>query len=456
MFKGTPARHNVCLMTTPPDELSTVAHARFDPSDAPEASFVVTVADGPDRGQSLLVDGSAPAGALIGTSPSCGLKLSDRSVSRRHVGLEVDRDRLRVTDLHSTNGTFVGEVQVTGALLRGGESLRVGATTLHVQRQQATQTTLPSATAFGLLRGASREMRRLYPLCERLAKSMVPVIIEGETGTGKEVLAESLHLQGPRAQGPFEVFDCTAVSETLVESELFGHEKGAFTGAVGTRKGVFERAHGGTLFIDEIGDLAPSMQPKLLRAIERSEIRRVGGDKWQRVDVRILAATRRNLDDEVEQGRFREDLFHRLAVTRIELPPLRARRGDVPMLVRSFCVDLAAPGAIIAPEVMARWERHDWPGNVRELRNAVARHLAIGDFDALPPTDPSHHTDIIEKVIAAGLPLPRAREQVVELFERRYLDAVLARHGGNVSQAAEASGIARRYFQILRAKLRSS
>ncbi len=442
-------------MKPSPDELATVSHSRFDPSEAPEASFTVTVADGADRGRSLVIDGSAPAALLIGTSPACALTLTDRGVSRRHVSLEIDRDRLVVTDLQSTNGTFVGEVQVTGAMVRGGELLRLGSTTLQVQRHDPTPTSLPTATSFGLLRGASREMRRLYPLCEKLAKSQVPVVIEGETGTGKEVLAESLHVQGPRASGPFEVFDCTTVSPTLVESEIFGHEKGAFTGANAARKGVFERANGGTLFIDEIGDLDPAMQPKLLRALERSEIRRVGGQTWVKVDVRVIAATRRNLDVEVERGRFRDDLFHRLAVSRIELPPLRARKGDVAMLVRAFCTEFAAPNVVIPPDVMARWERADWPGNVRELRNAVARHLALGDVEnhARSAEEPSTE-DVIDEVIAAQLPLPRARARVVEAFERRYLDAILSRHGGNVSKAAEASGIARRYFQILRARLK--
>lgn len=179
--------------------------------------------------------------------------------------------------------------------------------------------------SFGRLLGGSPAMRRLYPLCERLAGSTVPIVIEGETGTGKEQLAEALHEQSSRADKPFVILDCTTIAPNLIESELLGHEKGAFTGAMRTREGVFERANGGTLLIDEIGDLPLELQPKLLRAIERGVITRVGGSKPVVVDVRLLAATRRDLDREVQLGRFRDDLFHRIAVARVELPPLRER-----------------------------------------------------------------------------------------------------------------------------------
>jgi two-component system, NtrC family, response regulator HydG len=236
---------------------------------------------------------------------------------------------------------------------------------------------LAESVAFGTVAGASREMRRLYPLCERIANTLVPVVIEGETGTGKEVLAESLHATGPRAAGPFIVFDCTAVPSSLLESELFGHERGAFTGAVSQRKGVFEQADGGTLFIDEIGDLELSLQPKLLRALERSEVRRVGGDRWIRVDVRIVAATRRNLDALVEAGRFRDDLFHRLAVARIELPPLRARKGDVRVLAAQFCRGLGAPESAVGPEVLARWERHEASGIARRYFQVLKARMGL-------------------------------------------------------------------------------
>jgi transcriptional regulator with GAF, ATPase, and Fis domain len=420
----------------------------------PRAAFVLDVSRGPDQLCRVALDAHHPTPMLVGQSPACELRLTDPQISRRHASLEVVGDCLRLTDLGSTNGTFLGGLSIGEVYLRGGEVVRMGSTLLTVTRMPREEgPELPARTMFGRLIGASDEMRRLYPLCERLAASSVPVIIEGETGTGKEVLAESLHEQGPLSRQPFVVFDCTAVPPALVESELFGHVRGAFTGAVSARKGVFEQAEGGTLLIDEIGDLGLALQPKLLRAIERSEIRRVGGERPIHVHVRILAATRRDLDHEVQAGLFRDDLFHRLAVARIELPPLRKRRGDVTVLAKHFCVELGADGDELDRELLLRWGDYDWPGNVRELRNAVARHLALGD---LAPTEAgSVHTkegDFIAPVLAMDLPLSQAREIVVAEFERRYLARSLAKHNGVVTHAAKAAGIARRHFQRIRAR----
>jgi DNA-binding NtrC family response regulator len=289
------------------------------------------------------------------------------------------------------------------------------------------------------------------------------VVIEGETGTGKEALAESIHEMGPRAQGPFVVFDCTAVPPSLVEAELFGHERGAFTGATSARKGVFEQAHGGTLLIDEVGDLDLSLQPKLLRAIERFEVRRIGGDKWMRVDVRVLAATRRDLDREVQAGRFRDDLFHRLAVARIELPALRSRIGDVAVLATHFWQEMGGDARAIPRDLMQKWEDYDWPGNVRELKNTIARQLALGDLAdvrperaSLPPAPPpatgAPAQDAIDRFVDMGLPYPQARDRILDEFEQRFVARVLAMHGGDVARAAAASGIGRRYFQKLKAR----
>jgi two-component system, NtrC family, response regulator HydG len=434
-------------------ELTTLLQRRVDLTPPARGAFVLTLIEGPDPGRSFHLDDSHPSRMLVGQSPACDFQLEDREVSRRHAALELVGDRLRVTDLGSKNGTFVDRLQVAVAYLAGGERLRMGQSVLEVHYELGRSAPkLPTKTFFGRVVGASREMRRLYPLCEKLAGANVPVIIEGETGTGKEVLAESLHDEGVRAPGPFIVFDCTAVPPNLVESELFGHERGAFTGAVAARRGLFEQAEGGTLLIDEIGDLDPALQPKLLRAVERSEIRRVGGERPIKTDVRILAATRRDLDHEVQAGRFRDDLFHRLAVARIELPPLRARRGDVPVLVRHFCQELAGDLRALDASVLARWEDSAWPGNVRELKNAVARQLLLGElatFDTVLKAPPG---DLVERILALELPLTQARERLVEEFEQRYIERVLSQHGGVVSQAAKASGIARRHFQRLRAK----
>jgi two-component system, NtrC family, response regulator HydG len=452
----------------PGDDESDLATEQ-SPSIAPLSSaFVIQVMEGPDAGHGIAVDPRSPR-VLAGSSPACDLRLSDPLVSRRHAAFEVVGGRLRLTDLESTNGTHTQGIRILDVLLHGGERIRLGDTTLLVRAISPTgegrRAPVAAAHGFGRMVGASPEMQRLYPLCERLSQSDVPLVIEGETGTGKELLAEALHEASARSQGPFVVFDCTAVPQNLVESELFGHERGAFTGAVATRRGVFEQAHGGTLLIDEVGDLELGMQSRLLRAIERSEVRHVGGDRWIKVDVRVIAATRRDLDREIEAGRFRDDLFFRLAVARIELPPLRRRAGDIATLAKHFWRALGGGDAPLAYDLMARFEAYDWPGNVRELRNAIARRLALGDLAPPGPgmsdpveTEDRHGEaapqDPIEQVLALDLPLPRAREKIVAEFERRYIARVLAKHGGSAARAAAASGIARRYFNLLRAKTR--
>jgi DNA-binding NtrC family response regulator len=436
------------------DEPSTVVKPAAPALDDLVLAFVVDVVDGPDKGYRFAFDSTRPSGVLVGQSAACDVRLSDRQVSRRHAELDVTHKGLRLVDLDSTNGTFVGGLRVAEAYLVGGEVVRLGETALRVLRAlSSAKAETSAARSFGAMIGESPEMRRLYPLCQRLAQSDVPIVIEGETGTGKEVLAEALHQASGRAGGPFVVFDCTAVPPALLESALFGHEKGSFTGATAQRRGVFEQASGGTLFIDEIGELDLPLQPKLLRAIERGEVQRVGAAGWMRVDVRIVAATRRDLDREVQAGRFRDDLFFRLAVGRIELPPLRRRRGDVAVLARHFWRSIAGDARPVPPGLLERLEDYPWPGNVRELQNAIARHVAVGELPAVEAAPQvASGGDAIERVLAKDLPLPRARAEIVEAFERRYVERVLERHGGNVSRAAAASGIALRYFQLLRAK----
>ncbi len=453
-------------------DVSTVLRAAPRARSLTTPCFSVEIVEGPERGLAFTLDESRAARALIGTGPACDLRLTDPLVSRRHAAIDVSGEELRLVDIGSSNGTAVNGCRVKEAYLRGGELVHLGETSLLVSLVEAAASIeLSGATSFGRLVGSSVEMRRLYPLCERLAQGTVPILLEGETGTGKELLAEAIHAASPRANGPFIVFDCTAVPPTLVESELFGHERGAFTGAVSARRGVFEQAHGGTLFIDEIGDLDIALQPRLLRALQESSVRRVGGDKWLQVDVRVLAATRRNLDQEVAAGRFRDDLFFRLAVARIELPPLRERRGDVSVLAHHFWKVLGGKGAL-PYELLRRYEEYAWPGNVRELHNEVARRITMGDAELparrttqgpasapgsepAPPGslgDPRAPGDFIDEVVAQALPFPRARDRVQEEFLRRYVEHALAREGGSVARAAAASGIALRYFQQLRAR----
>ncbi len=453
----------------PGDEIATVSRALELEAARSELRRIVVI-EGPDAGQEFLLDPSSPSRVLLGTSPACEIRLSDPTVSRRHAAFEPAGRRYKLIDFQSTNGTFVDGTAIGEAYVRGGEIVRCGGTAMRLEEGEAAPSPpLPSAARFGKTLGASVAMRRLYPLCERLAKAHVPVIIEGETGTGKEVLAESLHEMGGGA-GPFVVFDCTTVSPTLVEAELFGHERGAFTGAVTSRAGVFEEANGGTLLIDEIGDLELPLQAKLLRAIDRGEVKRVGGQRSIKVQVRILSATRRDLDKAVAAGRFRDDLFHRLAVARIELPPLRERTGDVALLARRFAQEMGAPEVLTA-EVLARFEDNAWPGNVRELRNAVARYIALGDDEiarsipdgthrsppgptgaagALGPGSDGRGADWLSPILS--MPFPIARRKTLEEFERRYVASAVAAHGGNVSAAARASGLALRYFRLVKAR----
>jgi DNA-binding NtrC family response regulator len=457
------------MVASDEDHVLTRVHRVGESGGGTPLAFVLEIVEGPDKGQIHRLDLSLAFRALVGTSPACSVRLTDNEVSRRHLALEVVAGRLRVSDLGSTNGTWVDRLRVRDAELEGGESLRLGQTVLRVVLEHATPAApvavASTATRFGRVVGASDAMRRLYPLCERLAATSVPVVIEGETGTGKEVLAESLHEMGPRAEGPFVVFDCTAVPPNLVEAELFGYERGAFTGAVQGRRGLFEQADTGTLLIDEIGDLELPLQAKLLRAIERSEIRRIGGERWLRADVRILAATRRDLDREVQAGRFRDDLFHRLAVVRIELPPLRHRTGDIGRLALHLWREMGGDPLGLPRALLQRWEDYPWPGNVRELRNTIARQLAVGDLSNVqheyaaassevvpPPTASSGTRDAIDRFVNMDLSFPQARDRILEEFETRYVTRLLERHGGDVAKAAAASGIGRRYFQKLKAR----
>lgn len=453
------AGDEIATKVRPPATGSTSAS-----TSTPAPAFELVILEGPEAGARFPLDRTGPTRLLIGQSAACGVRLSDPQVSRRHAALHhAGQPEVQLTDLGSKNGTFLNGVRIADVFLRGGEVVRMGDSAMRLELVEAAEVMpIPTASRFGRIVGASVEMRRLYPLLQRLAASHVPVVIEGETGTGKELLAESLHSEGPRADKPFMVFDCTTLAPSLVELELFGQESDASTGAAPSRKGLFELAHGGTLFIDEIGDLDLSLQPKLLRAIERSEVRRVGGDRWLPVDVRIIAATRRDLDAEVQAGRFRDDLFLRLAITRIELPPLRARIGDVPVLAQHFWRELGGGARVLPYDVLQRCEAYHWPGNVRELYNEIARRLALGDLedaararpspDAVLAAEAEASRDFIESVLALDLPLPHSRARLLDEFHRRYVERVVTQHGGNIRRAAAASGIAHRYFQILRAR----
>ncbi len=408
----------------------------------------------------------------IGATQDNDLVLSDETVSRHHCRIFLEQDQYMVRDLGSTNGTFVGPVRVREAWLAPGCMLTLGQSRIRCLPIDERVRIEPSPREqFGELVGANPKMREVYTILERIAPTDATVVVEGETGTGKELVARALHGASRRSGGPFMVFDCGAVPPHLIESELFGHEKGAFTGAVSARKGLFELAHGGTVFLDELGELALDLQPKLLRVLEQREVRRVGGGRPIRVDVRVVAATNRDLSAEVKAGRFRQDLFYRLSVVRIKLPPLRDRKEDVPRLVEHFLAhgkfnqgpDGQPRVRGISREAMDLMMAYDWPGNVRELHNVVERAVSFAQAEVLQAADlPEHllgsagtHVGPPPGSEAGWMPVPTdapfkdAKEQWVALFERQYLERLLQEHEGNISRAARAAGIDRKHFRRL-------
>ena len=429
----------------------------------------VEVLGGPDTG--LTRDIEAPV-IRIGARRGNDVQLSDSQVSGLHCEIRLDERGYRLRDLDSTNGTFVAGLRINDVYVPPGSSITVGSTKLRFQPLgESVELALSSRTRFGGIVGKSVAMRELFARLEKLAASDATVLITGETGSGKELVAESLHEFSPRAAGPFVVLDCGSIPQNLIESELFGHERGAFTGAVSSYAGAFERAHKGTLFLDEIGELPLAMQPKLLRALERREVRRIGGTRTIQVDIRVVAATNRDLGVEVNRGRFREDLYYRLAVARVHVPPLRERREDIELLIEHFLsVTPNAEGAELAPETVELMKKHDWPGNVRELRNVIERALLLSDAvpmsmtDAhnLRPTAPQRAIDgeasgepppvapvatLEDETMAVPIdtrsPFKIAKQALVTEFERRYIRRLLAEHGGNISAAARVAGIDR-------------
>jgi DNA-binding NtrC family response regulator len=408
----------------------------------------VAVLAGPDAGKVAELPGPE---AAVGSGADCELALKDPTVSRRHFTLRVDEVGLRVIDGPSTrsgsrNGTILDGVRVRDAYARLDSTIVAGATTLQLRLLDETvELPLSSRERFGALLGRSIPMRRLYTVLERVAPSDATVLIEGETGTGKELAAEAIHEASSRAQEPFIVVDCSAISANLVESELFGHVRGAFTGAANDREGAFEAADGGTLFLDEIGELSLELQPKLLRALERQQIRRVGANTHRQVDVRVVAATNRDLGVEVERGHFREDLFYRLNVVRVTMPPLRERADDIPLLVNHLAAQLARRGETpsLSRQTVRALQAQAWPGNVRELRNAVARALSLGEPAPAAAATPA----TANLPIDLSVPLKTALDRLSDDFRRAYLEEALRQSGGNVTKAAELAGVNRKFIQ---------
>jgi DNA-binding NtrC family response regulator len=421
------------------------------------ANFAVVVTT-PDGSQIRAPLGLSPI--IVGGDSECDLVIArDPLVSRRH--LEIARSplgRVSVRDLGSKNGTTVDRVAVRQAYVEPHNVIMLGSSRIVVEHASgSSRVPLASGMTFGEAIGASVPMRALFASLEHAARTDETIVLLGESGTGKELLARAIHDASSRRDGPFVVFDCGTVTTTLAESELFGHTKGAFTGAVSAHAGVFEQANGGTLFIDELGELPTELQPKLLRALEARQVRRVGSSEWLPVDVRIVAATHRDLRARIAEGTFREDLYYRLAVLEARVPPLRERPEDIPLLVEHFLSAQKPPRSWrdLPPNAAELMRNYDWPGNIRELRNTVARLIlfpaaattqlaapaSVGRPSAMAPASQVPHL--------LGLSLREARDIVLEQFDRAYLPAKLGEHGGNVSRAAESMGVSRQFLHRL-------
>ncbi|MCC7380440.1 MAG: sigma 54-dependent Fis family transcriptional regulator [Deltaproteobacteria bacterium] len=413
------------------------------------------VAQGPDKGKSVVI---GPEPLVVGTEADCGLILIDRSVSRRHAEVCRRGEFVIVRDLGSTNGTFFHDARVGEVFVPLGGEIGFGKTKVKVVPEEVLVEPKPHVgDRLGPLIGADLRMREIFALIEDIAASDVTVVIEGETGTGKELVARAIHERSSRSSGPFVVFDCSNQPKDLVESALFGHVKGAFTGATSPRAGAFERANGGTIFLDELGEFGLDLQPKLLRVLESREVQKVGGDGYDAVDVRIIAATNRNLKGEVRAGRFREDLYYRLAVVKIVLPSLRERGSDIPRLVQHF-IELSGSSFTVDPGCFDALRAHSWPGNVRELKNVVDRAAALsrGRREVDLSRFMLEHDDEPRPVT----PLPsdkllsfkEAKGKVISDFESQYILALLREHGNNISLAAREAGIDRKHFKDLMRK----
>ena len=448
-------------MITFPPEGKKQPMAADQPNPAPTHAISVEAASLSLQRCSLVeVDGPQPgtvfeltrARSVVGKSPECDIFIPDPTVSRQHAEILEEGGRYLVKDLGSTNGTELDGARVKEAYLRPGARIQVGSVVLRFQAGYDPVRIAPSARErLGALSGKSLRMREIFALLERVAPSDSTILLLGETGTGKGAAVQTIH-ELSRRRGPLTVVDCGAVARNLIESELFGHVKGAFTGAAGLRKGALENAQGGTLFIDELDDLPLDLQPKLLRAIEERVFSRLGSTQTIRFDARVVAASKKDLWREVDAGRFRQDLYYRLSVVTIRLPPLRERPEDIPLLYDHFSGE-GGPRFDALPEpVRARWLGYAWPGNVRELRNAVERGRALqgdGLVEVSATGLASPAASGAGLVPDYALPFKEAKERLLAAFEREYLKRLLARHPDGISAAAREAGIDRKHLYSL-------
>ncbi len=432
-----------------PDEQTATLHR----AESHWVRLKLVVLSGPGAGRTQVLE---PGDYLVGKAPTCDIVLNDKTISRQHLRLVVRKHVVLAVDLESHNGSFCEGLRFSELELRPGTVITLGTTELKFVPEDTRERSLPlsSRTRFGALVGSSRKMREVFTLLERMAPGGSDVLIQGETGTGKELCAEALHQESPRGKGPFVIVDLAGIAPSLIESELFGHVKGAFTGAQSERAGAFERAGGGTVFLDEVGELPLELQPRLLRVLERRQVKRVGANDYRTVDMRVVAATHVDLEGAVKAGKFRRDLFHRLAVLRVTLPPLRERPEDIALLIDTVLERMGRPPSALSDQTRALLTQYPWPGNVRELRNVVEQVVNLGE-EALPeleplpgeprPSEPHSGTAPPE----LDLPFKEAKERLIEGFERDYLQGLLERCEGNISRASREAGIDRVYLRKL-------
>jgi DNA-binding NtrC family response regulator len=431
----------------------------------------LVVLSGPDKGLEVAISGTRCSG---GRSAMNELVLRDRAASGIHFEIVAHHEGYRLRDLDSEHGTFVGDLRVGDVYLQPGAVFRLGETeicfdvladVIGIERSERDR--------FDEVLGASAAMRATFAQLDKVAPSELTCLITGETGTGKELVARAIHNASPRRNKPFVVLDCGAIPRELIESTLFGHEKGSFTGAVGLHRGCFEQAAGGTIFLDEIGELDLGLQPKLLRVLEQREIKRVGGAHTIQVDVRVVAATNRDLRAEVSEGNFREDLYFRLSVVHLEISPLRQRREDIPLIAEHFLRELAARRGLamsFAEGALAALMDYSWPGNVRELRNVIERAIAMCEGPQITRSDlvfgneseasrggadaravlPRHGPALFApSLFEPGQEFKESKQLVIEAFETAYLQALLARNQGNITRAAQEAGLTRYHLREL-------
>jgi transcriptional regulator with GAF, ATPase, and Fis domain len=429
----------------------------------PVRRVMLVVSEGPDRGAQIQ---AARSRLTIGRSAVNDLVLTDTLVSGLHAEILLNEKGVLLRDLGSTNGTTVGGVRVREAWLDPGMKIRLGKAEIAFKSADEVQVPISRQEQFGAMYGASPAMREIFAVLERVAPTEMSVLIGGETGSGKELVARALHDESPRHKGPFSVLDCGSLPRDLAEAAILGHKKGSFTGAVSDRAGCFEDAHGGTLFLDEIGELPLELQPKLLRVLDRRELKRIGDSTVRKVDVRVVAATHRDLRTMVSRGEFREDLYFRISVMMIDLPPLRERGEDVILLAEQFLDDFRRTHGR-APQLSDPARQallsEKWPGNVRELKNTIERAAYLATGTVIDPADlyvgrrPDKRHGARERSTLPGLqdealykmPYKEAKQILLDGFEHGYFKRLLAQTGGNLSRASAEAGITRYYLREL-------